>query len=164
MPYESIPNSPGPSLPGPDDAPGVDAGIQQSLGGDHTELLITSSQRMTMEDDAAEAVYAKDLTMADSAAVNANVVGDLVMTDSAVVMADVTGGAFLRDSTAAALVSQGPVDLQGGVAGIVFAPEFTVRDGGSVLMTQRDAVVFGAVLAGVLLVGWLLLRTLFGRR
>jgi hypothetical protein len=39
-----------------------------------------------------------------------------------------------------------------------------VRDGGSVLMTEREAILFGAVFAGVLLGGWLLLRAIFSPR
>lgn len=160
MPYESIPNSPGPSLPGSEDAPAA-SGEQQTLG---TVVNIQADAPTSMENDASEAVYAKDLAMTNSAAVAANVLGDLVMENSAVVLADVTGSVHLRESAATAIVAEGPVDLQGGLAGLVVAKEFTVRDGGSVLMTEREAVIFGGVFAGVLLTGWLLLWTMFGGR
>jgi hypothetical protein len=164
MPYESIPNSPGPSLPGAEEPDRPSTGVQTRLGEGGPEVSITADQRMSMENDAADAVFAKDLTMINSAAMAADVLGDLVMDDSAVAMADVTGGAYLRGSAATILVSEGPVDLQGGLAGLVIAKEFTVRDGGSVLMTEREAITFAAVFAGVLLGGWLLLRVLVPRR
>ncbi len=154
MAYESIPSSPGPSLPGPDATAARAAG----------DVSVVAGQPTLMENDAATEAYAKDLHMMNSAVAAASVLGDLEMKDSAVVLADVTGAASLRDSGAGALVAEGPVDLVGGMAGVVVAREFTVRDGGTVLMTQREAAILGAVFAGVLLGGWMLLRALFGRR
>ena len=164
MPYESIPNSPGPSLPGPEEPASPAAGVQQELE-DATTVGIQVDVPTSMESDAADQVYAKDLSMSNSAAVAASVLGNLEMDKSAVMFADVTGDAAIKESGVRALVTDGPVDLQGGMAGLVFAPEFTVRDGGSVLIQPREAAVVGAAFAGVLLLGMLLLRVLFpGRR
>jgi hypothetical protein len=129
--------------------------------GDTVELPLGEA---TMSGDASQAVFARDLTMNDSAAATADVVGDLSAVDSAIAMANIQGSARIVESPVAAVVSSGDVDLEGGWAGIVVAREFTVRDGGSVLMTQREAIIFAAVFAGVLALASLVLGLVFGRR
>ena len=129
--------------------------------GDTVELPLGE---VTMADDATQAVFARDLTMNDSATVTADVVGDLSAVDSAIALANVQGAARVVESPVGALVSSGPVDLEGGWAGVVVASDFTVRDGGSVLMTQREAIIMAVVFAGVLVLGGLLVSLVTGRR
>jgi hypothetical protein len=160
MPYETIPGADDPGMPGPlgSDIPIATPGV---TGGDTVEVPIGDA---TISGQSTQAVYARDLTMNQSASMTADVVGDLAAVDSAIAMANVQGAARIVESPMAAMVTSGPVDLEGGWTGLVVAPEFTVRDGGSVLMTQREAIIFAAVFAGVLLLGSLLLRLVFGSR
>ncbi len=151
MAYESIPSSPGPSLPAGEPEP-------------RETTNVVADQPTLMSDDAASEAYAKDLQMNRSAVVAASVLGDIDMVNSAVAVADVSGRATLRDSAVGMMVADSPVELLGGTTGVVVAKEFTVRDGGTVLMTGADAVKAGAVFAGVFLVGWMVLKLLFGRR
>jgi hypothetical protein len=155
MPYETIPGAGDPGLPS------SLGSVSADTAGDTVEIPVGDA---TMADDATQAVFARDLTMSGSAAATADVVGDLSAVDSAIALANVQGSARVVESPVAAVVASGPVDLEGGWAGVVVTPEFTVRDGGSVLMTQREAIIFGAVFAGVLVLGSLLTRSLFGRR
>lgn len=156
MPYETIPGAGDPGLP-----PSLGSVPPAGAAGDTVEIPVGEA---TMSDDATQAVFARDLIMSSSAAATADVVGDLSAVDSAIALANIQGSARLVESPVAAVVASGPVELEGGWAGVVVAREFTVRDGGSVLMTQREAVIFGAVFAGVLVLGSLLIGSLFGRR
>ena len=160
MAYETIPGAGDPGVPTPL-APETDATSRPGFVSDTVELPLGE---VTMSDDASQAVFARDLTMNDSAAATADVVGDLLAVDSAIALANVQGSARLVESHVSALVAAGPVELQGGWAGVVVAREFTVRDGGSVLMTQREAVIFAAVFAGVLLLGSMVAGLLLDRR
>jgi len=160
MPYETIPGAGDPGLPTPL-SPEPDVAPRSASVGDTVELPLGEAM---LSDDARQAVFARDLTMNNAAAATADVVGDLSAVDSAIAIANIQGSARLVESPVAALVASGPVDLEGGWAGVVVAREFTVRDGGSVLMTQREAVIFGAVFAGVFVLGSLALGLLFGRR
>ena len=160
MPYETIPGAGDPGLPTPLMSE-PDATSPSTSVGDNVELPLGGA---TLSDDARQAVFARDLTMNNAAAATADVVGDLSAVDSAIALATIQGSARLVESPVVALVASGPVDLEGGWAGLVVARDFTVRDGGSVLMTQREAVIFGAVFAGVLLLGSLVLGLLFDRR
>ena len=160
MAYETIPGAGEPGAPDPL-APKDDDLMKPRPTGDTVELPLGE---VTMSGDSSQAVFARDLTMNDSAAATADVVGDLAAVDSAIAVANVQGSARFVESPVAAVVASGTVDLEGGWAGVVVARDFTVRDGGSVLMTQREAIIFAAVFAGVLVLGSLAVSALFGRR
>ena len=160
MAYEIIPGAGDPGAPGSlGDQPGTVS--FDAAQGDTLEVPLGD---VTMSDDASQAVFARDLTMNDSAAATADVVGDLMAVESAIALANVQGSARIVESSVATLVASGPVELEGGWAGVVVAQDFTVRDGGSVIMTQREAIIFGAVFAGVLVLGTALVGILLGRR
>jgi hypothetical protein len=164
MGYESIPTSPGSLFPGGngDGAERTDPGKETSEGGAPAGTPADLAVDVVLIDnDAANDVYAKDLHMHNSAAMTADVLGDMYLDKSAVAAADIAGNAHLRDSSASIVNAEGSVELTGGWAGVVVAKEFTVRDGGTVLMTDREAAVAGAVIgalvvAAIAAVAWLL--------
>lgn len=160
MGYESIPDSPGSILPGGNGDGG--AGQQKLPEAGHADSPAGRDDAY-LRNDAVDNVYAKDLYMNGSAAMQADVLGDLHLDGSAVFAADIDGSAHVRDSSVTMLQAEGPVDLQGGVAVLVSANEFTVRDGGSVLMTPREAGIFAAVLGAVLVAGIAGIVWLFAR-
>ena len=141
------------------------AGQAGGAPGSHGDVTIDMpSGDVVMSDEAEQVVFARDLSMHDSAAVSANVVGDLAMDSSAMVVGQIQGSASLTDSAASVLIAGGPVDIAGGLGVVVITPELTVRDGGSILFTQREAAVFGAVFAAVVVAGVFLVRLATSRR
>jgi hypothetical protein len=160
MAYETIPGAGDPGLP---ISQAAAPGKAEQPDGQRDSVEIPLGDGM-MTEDATQAVFARDLIMNNSAAVTADVVGDLSAVDSAVALANVQGSARVLESPVGALVAAGPVELEGGWAGVVVAREFTVRDGGSVVMTQREAAIAAAVFAGVLVLGSILAGLVFGRR
>ena len=160
MAYETIPGAGDPGLP----IPLAQVPVQDApSAGRHDSVEIPLGDEL-FTDDATQAVFARDLIMNNSAAVTADVVGDLSAVDSAIALANIQGSARMLESPVGTLVASGPVELEGGWAGVVLAREFTVRDGGSVVMTQREAAIAGAVFAGVLVLGSILAGLVFGRR
>ena len=157
MAYETIPGAGDPGQP----LNATEADAVAAFA--NVDSIDVPSGEVVMSDDASDAVFARDLTMNDSAAATADVVGDLSAVDSAIALANVQGSARIVESAVMAVAGGGPVELEGGWAGVVVSPEFTVRDGGTVLMTQREAIIFAAVFAGVLLVGGVVLSMIFGR-
>jgi hypothetical protein len=160
MGYESIPTSPGSVFPGGNGHGAAETSRTGTAARAGEDL---AADTVVIDHDAANDVYAKDLHMHNSAALSADVLGDMYLDNSAVAAADIAGNAHLRDSSASIVNAEGSVELTGGWAGVVVAKEFTVRDGGTVLMTQREAGIAGAVVgalvvAGIAAVVWLFRR------
>jgi hypothetical protein len=146
------------ALPSSDDIGAVEAD-RISIKDSGVEMV--SGEEVVMRDSAAMAVDTGDMSLFQSAVAQADVDGDITAEQSGIGIATAVGDARLYDSSAGVLVAGGDVDLAGGSAGLVVSRGFTVRDGGTVLVTQREAIIVGLVAAVGLFALSMLTRALF---